>query len=230
MTHLAIRLDSYRGEASEDRALVLHAALGSLVLAVADGVGGQSGGGEAAQLAIETVEMEGAGLVRRNSQVWRGLLKALDDALAAHPDAGQTTLVALCLMPQKLIGASVGSSEAWWITADGHFDLTEAQKRKPTLGTGAAEPVPFELKLSGPGTLLLASDGLFKYADPLAITEAVRSAASADAAADALLTLASAPAGRFYDDVALIVVRIDSKSIQDTIAPWTRFLHRFKAG
>ena len=186
--------------------------------------------GEAAQLAIETVEMEGAGLVRRDSRVWRGLLKALDDALAAHPEAGQTTLVALCFTSQKIIGASVGSSEAWWITADGHFDLTEAQKRKPTLGSGSAEPVPFELKLSGPGTLLLASDGLFKYADPIAITEAVRSAVSADVAADVLLALASAPAGRFYDDVALIVVRVETKSVRDTIAPWTRFLHRFKAG
>ena len=230
MTRLAIRLDSYRGEASEDRALVLHAASGALVLAVADGVGEQHGGGEAAQLAIETVEMEGAGLVRRDARVWRGLLNALDDALMAHPEAGQTTLVALCLTAQKIIGASVGSAEAWWITHDGHFDLTEAQKRKPALGTGSAEPVPFELKLSAPGTLLLASDGLFKYADPLAITEAVRTTKTAEEAADALHTLACAPGGRFYDDLALIVVRVETKSIRDTIAPWTRFSHHYKAG
>lgn len=223
---VALRRASYR-EASADRAVAVTTFTESLVLAVAGGVGG---GGEAASLAIETVEFEAEKLARKGERLWRGFFRALDDALVAHPDAGQTTLVALCLTPQKLTGASVGSSEAWWITADGHFDLTEAQKRKPTLGTGAAEPIPFKLKLSGPGTLLLASDGLFKYADPLAITEAVRSATSADAAAEALLTLAAAPAGHFYDDVALIVARIDSKSIQDTIAPWTRFFHRFKAG
>ncbi|WP_394794244.1 SpoIIE family protein phosphatase [Armatimonas sp.] len=223
---VALRRASYR-EASEDRAVTVTTFTESLVLAVAGGV---VGGGEAASLAIETVEFEAEKLARKGKRLWRGFFRALDDALVAHPDAGQTTLVALCLTSQKIIGASVGSSEAWWITADGHFDLTEAQKRKPTLGSGSAEPVPFELKLSGPGTLLLASDGLFKYADPIAITEAARSAVSADVAADALLALASAPAGRFYDDVALIVVRVETKSVRDTIALWTRFLHRFKAG
>jgi PPM family protein phosphatase len=215
---------SYRGDASEDRALVLQAAPGALVLAVADGVGGQPGGGEAAQLAVETVELEGTALIRREARDWRGLVRALDDALAAHPDAGQTTLIALCLTSGKILGASVGDSEAWWITAEGHFDLTEAQKGKPYLGSGAAEPVAFALALTEPGTLLLATDGLFKYADSLAITEAVRSASTVEAAAEALEVLASAPAGRFYDDLALVLVRLD------TIALWTRFLNRFKAG
>jgi PPM family protein phosphatase len=220
---IATRQASYRAE-SEDRALVLQVTPQALVLALADGVGGQPGGGEAAQLAIETVELEGAALIRREARYWRGLVQALDDALAAHPDAGQTTLIALCLTAQKILGASVGDSEAWWITAAGHFALTEAQKRKPTLGTGAAEPVAFTLPLTEPGTLLLASDGLFKYADPLALTEAVRTAATVEDAATALVALASAPAGRFYDDLALVLVRVD------TIAPWTRFLNRFKAG
>ena len=223
MFTIATRQASYRAE-SEDRALVLQATPQALVLALADGVGGQPGGGEAAQLAIETVELEGAALIRREARYWRGLVQALDDALAAHPDAGQTTLIALCLTTQKILGASVGDSEAWWITAAGHFALTEAQKRKPFLGTGAAEPVAFTLPLTEPGTLLLASDGLFKYADPLAITEAVRTAATVEDAATSLETLASAPTGRFYDDLALVLVRVG------TIAPWTRFLNRFKVG
>ncbi|MCX6368979.1 MAG: SpoIIE family protein phosphatase [Armatimonadetes bacterium] len=219
----ASRLASYRGEASEDRALIVHAAPQTLVLALADGVGGRPGGGEAAQLAIETVEIEGAKLAKNGARLWPGFFRALDDALAAHTDAGQTTLIGLTLTSQKLVGASVGDSEAWWITSEGHFDITEAQRRKPHLGTAAAEPVAFALKLTSPGTLLLASDGLFKYTDPLAVTDAVRGAADVEAAADALVALASAPAGRFYDDLALILVRLD------TIAPWTSFLHRFKA-
>ncbi len=219
---IASRLDSYR-EASEDRAVAINTFSGSLVLAVADGVGGRVGGGEAAALAVETVELEAEKLARRGRQLYSGFFRALDTALVAHPEAGQTTLVALTLTSQKIFGASSGDSEAWWITAEGHFDLTEAQKRKPHLGTGAAEPVPFELKLTQPGTLLLATDGLFKYSDPLAITEAIRMAEDLEAAAEALLTLA-APSGRFYDDIALILVRLD------TIGPWTRFLNRFKAG
>jgi PPM family protein phosphatase len=222
MFSIATRQASYRGDASQDRALVLRAAPKALVLAVASGVEPPQGGALAAQLTVETVELEGAALTRREPQVWSGLLKALDDALAEHPDAGQTGLAALCVTPQKITGASVGDAEAWWITDAGHFALTEAQKRKPFLGSGEAQPVPFALKLTHPGTLLLASDGLFKYADPLALTEAVRSAADAEAAAEALQLLA-APTGRFYDDLALVLVRVG------TIAPWTRFLPRFKA-
>ena len=214
MFTIVSRLDSYRGDASEDHALILRAAPKTLVLAVASG--------SAAPLAIETIQLEGTKLTRRDSRLFTGFFRALDTALTAR-DAGQATLVALCLTPRQIVGASVGDSEAWWITAEGHFDLTEAQKRRPYLGTGATEPIPFELKLTQPGTLLLATDGLFKYAEPAAVMEAVRTAESLEAAADALLALV-APVGRFYDDLALVLVRLD------TIGPWTRFLNRFKAG
>ena len=226
MFEIALRQASYRN-ASEDRALTLEIGKTTLLLAIADGVGGQPGGGEAAALAIETIELESQKLAQQGKRLLPGFFHALDDALAAHSDAGQTTLVALCVTPQKILGTSVGDSEAWWITAEGHFDLTEAQKRKPLSRNGSRRvPVPFELKLTQPGTLLLATDGLFKYADPLAITEAVRTAEGLEAAADALLTLA-APAGRYYDDLALILVRLDTIG---TIGPWTSFLNRFKAG
>jgi len=46
----------------------------------------------------------------------------------------------------SIVGASVG-------------DLTEHQYRKPLLGSGAAIPINLD------GTLILGSDGLFKYAD-----------------------------------------------------------------
>lgn len=217
---VALRRASYR-EASEDRAVAVEAFVNPLVLAVASGPG--------AALAVETVELEAEKLARRGRRLYAGFFRALDAALVAHPEASQTTLVALTLTSQRILGASSGDSEAWWITAEGHFDLTEAQKRKPLLGTGAAEPVPFELKLTQPGTLLLATDGLFKYADPLAITEAVRAAEDLETAADALLALA-APAGRYYDDIAILVAKVEPCGIQDTIGPWTRFLNRFKAG
>lgn len=224
MPTVAVRLASYRGELSEDRARVVWLGSQTLVAAIADGVGGQPGGGRAAQLVVETVEAEATTLARRKAKVWPGFFHALDDALTAQPEAGQTTLVALELAGQYVTGASVGDSEAWWVTAGGHYDLTEAQRRKPFLGQGVAEPVSFALTLTEPGMLLIATDGLFKYADPLAITEAVRQAESVESAADALLTLASSPAGRLYDDLALVLIRVD------TIAPWTRFLKRFREG
>jgi PPM family protein phosphatase len=226
--HVASRQKSYR-EATEDRSLVLEVAPNALLLGVADGVGGRPGGGEAAQLAIETLEAEESALSQNSARVWRGFFVALNDALTVHPEAGQTTLVALLLTHKKIMGASIGDSEAWWITSDGHFAITEAQTRKPYLGSGAAEPIVFELKITTPGTLLLASDGLFKYADQAAILEGIRTAETVDIAADALVKLASGVSGRFYDDLSLIVVRVEVGEV-GTMTSWTHFLRRFKAG
>lgn len=205
----------YRGDISKERVLVLPVGASALVLAVAGGVGGQPGAGEAAQLAIDALREIAPTLVRRRSQAWQRLLRAIDAALVRDTQAGSTTLVVLCLTPKKIVGASVGDSEAWWITAEGHFDLTEAQKRKPYLGSGMASPVPFELKLTQQGTLLLATDGLFKYADPLAITDTVRAGLSE--APEALQRLATG-------DLALVV------AAAGRIAPWIGFLNRFKVG
>lgn len=213
---------SYRGDASEDHLLCLPLGSNALVLAIADGVGGQPGGGRAAQLAIEAVRESAPLLKWRNSQVWQRLLRAIDAGLVQDQEAGLTTLVVLCLSPRKIIGASVGDSEAWWITKEGHYDLTEAQTKKPYLGSGVATPIPFELKLRQEGTLLLATDGLFKYADPLGITDTVRLGLTE--APEALQRLVASPSGRLYDDLALVLATADRMS------PWIGFLNRFKAG
>jgi len=120
------------------------------------------------------------------------------------------------------VGASVGTAEAWWVGAEGHFDLTEAQNRTPLLGSGEAVPVPFVLRYPKEGALVVATDGLFKYVDPLTITEAVRQDSSA--APEVLLKCAESPKGRLYDDLAIVTVSADK------ITPWTQFLSRFKAG
>ena len=65
---VALRRASYR-EASEDRAVTVTTFTESLVLAVAGGV---VGGGEAASLAIETVEFEAEKLARKGKRLWRG--------------------------------------------------------------------------------------------------------------------------------------------------------------
>ena len=218
MFRVASRRASYRDEASEDRLLVLPLSGGTVVLAVADGVGGQPGGGLAAQFALDTIRELAPTLLYRRSQTWQRLLRAIDNGLVQDPEAGLTTLVVICLSRKKLMGASVGDSEAWWVTKEGHFDLTEAQNRKPYLGSGRAAPVPFELKLPSDGTLVMATDGLFKYADPLAVTDTVR--IGLEEAPEALQTLVEGPGGRLYDDLAIVVAQADK------IPLWTRFLSR----
>lgn len=187
------------------------------MVAVADG----KGGAEAAQKTLDTIRELAPPLVHRGPEAWRRLLLALDTALVRE-ELGQIALVVLCLTPRRLVGASVGTAEAWWVGADGHFDLTEAQNRTPLLGSGEAVPLPFLLRRPKEGALVVATDGLFKYVDPLTITEAVRHDPST--APEMLQKRAESPKGRLYDDLAIVTVSADK------IAPWTPFLSRFKAG
>jgi PPM family protein phosphatase len=83
--------------------------------------------------------------------------------------------------------------------------LTSGQYVKPLLGSAVAEAVPF-----GPirfdGTLVLGSDGLFKYAAVDAIRERCE-APSAGAIARSLIDLVKLPSGDFHDDTTVAVCR-----------------------
>jgi serine/threonine protein phosphatase PrpC len=105
--------------APEDRLLVERVGAGLLVV-VADGAGGMSGGARAADLLVARVratvnpETISDGLSRALS--W-ALLRA-DHQIAADPAAGETTATALIVTSDEIIGASVGDSEAWLANGD----------------------------------------------------------------------------------------------------------------
>lgn len=75
------------------------------------------------------------------------------------------------------------------------------QPRKPLVGSGASRPAAF-----GPtalrGRLLVATDGLLKYAALEVIAAHCRSP-SLEAAADAILQSVGLASGTYHDDVAL---------------------------
>jgi serine/threonine protein phosphatase PrpC len=127
----------------------------------------------------------------------------LDRALREAPDAGETTLVVVSVGADRLVGASVGDSGALLLAEGRTRELTAAQRAKPFLGTGAARPVPFEHPRRE-GRLLLATDGLLKYAAPDEIREAALSE-DLPASADGLLDLVRLPSGELMDDVALVL-------------------------
>ena len=104
-----------------------------------------------------------------------------------------------------ICGASVGDSEAWLITPNDCHSLTAHQRRKPMLGSGAAMPVSFRVPWTG-GTLLLGSDGLFKYAPAGKIRE-IAPGGTPEAACEALIDVVRLPNGRLQDDVAVVVCR-----------------------
>lgn len=189
---------------NQDRGLVLQDGP-QLVLCVADGAGGRSGGAEAASLAIGLIREDAFRLNNRNTCA--EALRRMDEAMAKDPVAGETTCTLAIVTPEEIFGASVGDSEVWWIPESGDpLNLTESQQRKPFVGSGGAWPVPFQRR-NQPGWLLLATDGLLKYTSAERIVGVCREQA-VELAANQLIELVRYPSGGLPDDVTVILTKL----------------------
>jgi serine/threonine protein phosphatase PrpC len=184
----------------QDRVAVVRVGEG-VVLAVADGSGGMRGAGEAADRAIQLVTEYAQDTTAEEGEL--AALVARIDA-DANDGSGQCALVIAAVRDGMIVGASAGDCGAWLIH-EGIEDLTEQQVRKPLLGSGFAVPVPFREPL-GLGTLLLASDGLLKYARREAIAQ-VALGEDLGAAAHELVRLPQLRSGEVPDDVAVVLCR-----------------------
>ncbi len=88
----ASKIVAHRG-AGEDRAAIIEMDDG-IVLVVADGAGGQSGGREAAEIAVQSVRSAVSRLGRRHEpETWQQLLAQIDTDVEDDPAAGETTAV-----------------------------------------------------------------------------------------------------------------------------------------
>ena len=185
------------GRSGQDRAIVVPHANG-VIIALADGSGGSSHGADAAQAVIDAVARSPeAGLDAAS------LLYELDDPERVHH--GETTAVVLIASPTVISGASVGDSGAWLITGDSIVELNESQQRKPFLGAGCI-PVAFSSPFPEGSTLLVASDGLLRYAKPRDIAR-VASDPRLDLAVKALLDLVRLRSGDLQDDISVVLCR-----------------------
>jgi hypothetical protein len=190
-------------QASADHVAVLPL-VDAVVLVVADGAGNSRRGAEAAAALVRAVQEATAQRTDLHEPAaWSHVLEQCDGLLAST--GGESTAVVACVTSERVIGASVGDSELWWVQDGGHTVLTEHQRRKPLLGSGAALPVPFELSWSS-GVLLAASDGLFKYADAGRL-RALCSGPDLSATARALAALPRLASGGLPDDVGLVLCR-----------------------
>lgn len=185
----------------QDRAVAVRAGRGYLV-AVADGAGGTGGGAAAADRVIASLSK----LVDAAASAdWSAVLLEIDYELSAGLCGGQTTAVVALADGECVRGASVGDSGAWLVPPVGSVtDLTANQRRKPLLGSGEALPVVFEADRRG-ARLLLATDGLIKYASHDRI-HALAVSGSVGEAVEALVSCVRLPSGSLQDDVAAIVV------------------------
>jgi len=137
---------------------------------------------------------------------WSQLFEQLDGRLA-ETMAGETTGVMVVVSTTALCGVAVGDSSAWLVTDSGIDDLTAGQRRA-RLGSGRAAPFLFQRNRLA-GKLVVASDGLFKYASSERIAAAVRSSPPSKVA-EGLLALAQLRGGGYHDDVAVVVVALNS--------------------
>jgi len=187
---------------NQDRGAIFHRD-NALVLVVADGVGGRSGAAEAAIMAVEFVSKNAERL--KNAATCVALLNEMDHAIASDRDAGETTCTLAVVDGERVFGATVGDSAAWVIDASGECtNLAEGQPRKPFVGLGDARPFPFSYHIDKTQRLLLATDGLLKYASPEQIA-GIGCKESLESSVSQLIELVRYPSGDLPDDITIIL-------------------------
>jgi serine/threonine protein phosphatase PrpC len=203
---IAQRIEAYTSKLMDKAKVFEHH--GSAVIVVADGVGGMSGGVQAAKTVVRMVEEA----LARSMDIydpmdWCLLLMDVDGVIQDSGCGGESTAVMLAASSDRITGASVGDSAAWLIQQEGGYhDLTEGQRRKPLLGTGEARPVPFSGSGLCIGTLLVATDGLLKYTTPHQICKAALEP-NIDQASRRLVDLVRLKSGDLWDDTTVVLCR-----------------------
>lgn len=179
--------------------------------AVADGWGGQFGGGAAARLACETflkVASQATPAELMLLRHWDDILAHVDRTVAGDALCGFTTLVAFCVARGGLAGASCGDSAL--VVAEPEQEplvLTARQSKNPPVGSGAAVFVPFAIHLHAPWTALALSDGVWKYVGWDAVLQAAARAAGEDVIKSLRQRAALPGSGALQDDFTLVVLR-----------------------
>jgi serine/threonine protein phosphatase PrpC len=196
---IATRLEEARRGRGEDRIAIVES-FGRKLVVVADGAGGVGGGAATAEALCHALTSDVT-----DFGSW---LEQQDAALAAK-GTGLAAAVVLSITDDGAIqGVSVGDCEAWIFTENGSVNLTERQVRKPLLGDGAAITVSFTAHIAS-GTIVIASDGLWKYVSPEGIANAA-ALRPLETSATELINFARLQSGALQDDIAIVIFEVAS--------------------
>lgn len=189
----------------EDNAEILD--LGSSkIFVLGDGAGGTGGGKEASSFLINLCKTHftlDSNLLHPST--WENFLLEADQRITNDVFSGETTAIVFVLKDNIICGASVGDSESCLIAETCQL-LTAHQFRKPLLGSGMAIPVQIQ-PVPMQGTLIIASDGLFRYTTYSHICDVVVQDAPLSEVADSLVKNVRLPSGELQDDVSIILAR-----------------------
>ena len=189
---------------------------GTLLIAVADGVGGGPGGEIAAGAAVETLAdrffeaPEGLSLEVRLAEAIRdantAVLRAAE--LSGKPQAA-STLVAAAVRDDRAVIANLGDSRAYLVRDGAPRQVTEDHAASTAHGITrfvgdprGVQPDVFVEDLRSGDRLVLCSDGLTRHVEPDEIAAHV-AGLDVERAADELVKLANARGGE--DNVTLVV-------------------------
>lgn len=199
-----------------------------LIVHLAGGAGGVAGGAATAEFICEkslkgdpatalsyldaTIHQLASG--GKTGKLMKVLLSAESDSIfknmpADEPPASSYGLASAAIATitddGEITGASVGDCKVW-IFENGKppEEPTMLQSHRPLLGEGNAIHTRFNGRLTQ-GVLVMATDGLWKYADWDRITKILRTL-PAEKVADFLVASARLPTGELQDDIAVAVV------------------------
>ncbi|MGA7743961.1 MAG: SpoIIE family protein phosphatase [Polyangia bacterium] len=177
---------------------------GRTLFVVADGAGGAAGGADAAEAICGAAS---AYEDWRMPSDWAGWLAHVDREMSRSRVGLAAAVVIEIWDDGRIIGASVGDCEAWMFGGGAASrSLTAGQSRKPLMGEGTAQPVGFQARL-GRGTLLMATDGLWKCMKRARIAKAT-AIRPLEAACATLVDGARLRNGTLQDDVALVLAEL----------------------
>lgn len=190
------------------------------MVAVLDGMGGHPAGDVASRL-VASLLVEGdvptseadLGPILESAQV------RMTDHMAVHPETatmGTTLVTASVLAPDRALVASVGDSSAWWYHDETLVDLLPRDRgpfggiTQVVGGTTTDGPLtPHVSWVTGPGRLLLCTDGLADVVDPDAVARILVDIRDPGAVVDALVDLALQEGGP--DNVTIVLVDLDGR-------------------
>jgi PPM family protein phosphatase len=184
-----------------DDNLYLVEAFDSIWFCISDGAGG-TGEGEAASYYVVEAFKE---LVHinsfDNSEDFEGFLRGIDKELSCESHGGEATAIIGKVINGTVMGASVGDSEAWLFNLEYDYELTSLQNIKPLIGSGSSIPIGFG-PINLDQSMLLGSDGLFKYTKHTEIKNLLSNSVKAKNIAE----LAKNETGKLQDDISAIYI------------------------
>ncbi len=188
----------------DDRAVAFSLGDSEIIL-LADGSGGVSGSGIAADEFISSMRQSLSRKIIADPIALEAELRKIDLSLCNNSLAGETTGIVVVIQGNQAVGASVGDSRCWVFNRRFDFELTRLQYRKPLLGNGQAIPVGF-WPLEIDGYLVVGSDGLFNYTSVEKIKK-VLADYETDQVGVNLVNLVRLTSGALSDDFSVVVYR-----------------------